>query len=91
MVAAPSDKESEVKVTLTAAQKRVLRKLCDEHSDGAPFTSLEAFPERNNVHNARRRTLRSLAKKGIIETMPDGAFVVGEKALELLATIKIRR
>lgn len=79
---------------LTVAQAEVIYLLSmDGRADGSPFTPSEAFPERNNQHNGARRVLRTLAKKGILETteQPDWKgdpsklvtkFVCGQRALE---------
>jgi hypothetical protein len=78
---------------LTVAQAEVIHDLAnDGYTDGTPFLPLEVFPERNNKHNACRRVLRNLAKKGIIETtlQPDNKkpdklidkYLLGERAIE---------
>jgi hypothetical protein len=76
---------------LTVPQAEVIYDLFNQgRGDGIPFTALDAFPERNNKANGCRRSLRNLAKNGVVETtlQPDNRnpaklvdkFAIGQKA-----------
>lgn len=74
---------------LTIAQAEAIFELLNSgYADEIPFMAHQAFPERNNKHNAMRRTCRTLAKKGLLDSakvyldsgeLADG-YVVNTKA-----------
>ena len=64
---------------LTTAQAETLFVLLNNsYGDDIPFTAHQAFPERNNRHNAMRRTCKTLASKGILREVQ----VYGDSRLE---------
>jgi hypothetical protein len=87
---------------LTIAQAEVIHDLCNQgYGDGVPFTAMDAFPARNNKANGCRRSLRNLAKKGIVqvELQPDNynptelvdKFVIGQRAKDEFHTWATKR
>jgi hypothetical protein len=50
---------------ITVAQAEVISDLYSAHWD--TFHPSEAFPARTNAHNAKRRTCRTLERKGLVK------------------------